>query len=195
MRYMPSSTSTDYVPWHKQMVGSTFDFKTSTLASNSTIAAIALYGKSHWYWNVDESAFMSGTLSSVVSRTFNTKITHQYATQRVSEREFNFSTSVNCILQETIAPNLTVNNGSIKPLYSFMPENGYVEPEKAELPAAPETSSGASKEDDKSIYEAISYLPLIYKAIIIIPCVIVVLAAIFIATLFIVRSSRKKKQK
>ena len=194
LRNMPANTSSEYVHWHRMIQGSLFNFESGALASNSTVAAIALYGEHHWYWSDDESAFMSGTSSNVIERNYNQVCTKNYG-KRQFENYYSMSTDYNCVLQEAIVPQLSSTPGQVNSLYSYREENNYVEPAAPDIPAAPETYSGAEKDSNKTIYNALTTLDSIYKAVIIIPCVFVGLAAIVVATFFIVRAYRKKKNK
>ena len=197
LRNLPANLSSEYVNWNKMIQGSVFNFATGSLSANATVAGVALYGEHHWYWSDDESAFMSGTVSSVIERNYQKVCTKDYGTRRF-DNNYSMATKFNCILQEPYVYKLSGSENAVDPLNSFREESGYVEFELSEeteniLPS--ESSSLPEKEQDKAIYQAVMTIPSLYKAVIIIPCVFVGLIGAGIAVYFIVRARRIKKKK
>lgn len=196
MRYLPSKTSTSYVQWHKRLQASMFDFVNSSLSSEATVAGIGVYGESHWFWNTDEATFMSGSTSKIVSRDYNKRtVTHKDADKMVYVTDFDFSTTYNCILQEALAPNLQNEDDKVNPLYSFREETNYIDPAPAEaFPPASESSAVVKEDPEEELQKAILLIPSVYRAIIIIPCVIVGLGIAGL-TAFLIIYYRKNKKK
>ena len=194
-RFLPSHATTDYLTWHKMLEGSIYDQTTGTLYSNSTVAAMAIYGENHWFWNTDESAYLTATASNVVTRNYNIRTTtHKDAEKQIYVMDFDFATSYNCILQEALKPIL---NGidETGPLYTYRMNNYYKDPAPAEpLPDAVDVEIVAKEDPQEQIDKAILTIPKIYIAIIVIPCVIVGLVIIGITTYILFKSLKKKKE-
>ena len=197
MRYLPSHASTDYVTWHKWLKGSILDQTNGSVSSDSLLAALAIYGESHWYWNVDESAFMSASPSKLVSRNYNTRaITHKDAEKMVYVMDFDFSTSFNCIIQEALAPKINESTDGPNPLYDFRADNNYVDLPPAETKAPVTEAEFVVKDDlEESVQKAILLIPSIYTAMIVIPCVFGGIIIIGVVTYVIIRVYKNKKKK
>lgn len=195
MRYLPNKTTTDYITWHKALEGSVYNPANGALEVNSTVAAIAIYGESHWFWNTDESAFMSGTPSNVVTRNYNTRnTTHKDAEKQIYIMDFDFATAFNCLLQEALAPSLMDNSEGADPLYDFRQANNYKDPAPAEeIPAATEVEFVVKEDLQEEKDRAILLLPKIYAAIIIIPCVIFGIATTCLVVFLVLRYRKNKK--
>ena len=162
LRSLPSGCESEYVHFHRQVQGSIFDFASSSLTSNTTIAAMALYGESHWYWGVDEAAFMSGpSTGRVVRNCTRTGSTSGSKTDTYDNYSVTFN--YNTILQEALSPKLNAKPTVLNSLYSFRQQNDYVDPEIAEYnPNEVPTSFGEEAGfSSKSTYCLLYVLPTI----------------------------------
>ncbi len=57
---LPGGAEQEYVNYHRRVTGSLVDLESGALTSGSPLAALAIYGESHWYWETDEAAFLKG---------------------------------------------------------------------------------------------------------------------------------------
>ena len=97
---LPGSAEEEYLKYRRRIVGSTLDTGSLSLKQNAPLFGTAVYGESHWYWEIDESAVMGGPAKDPTYKdSFTTKRIDTGVFTDTYKAYYSNSVSYNCLLQ------------------------------------------------------------------------------------------------
>ncbi|GEM_PF-5049245 len=132
IKSLSGGAETQYLTYRRKIMGNYYDLETGTLTSGATLAAMAAYGESHWYWIKDEAALMSGPADSA----YFSEVTYDNYSGQSHDHNMKVTVRYNALMCEPLPVSELSGSGGYSPLNNYLELcAGLPEDEDEDVPA------------------------------------------------------------